>query len=86
MVTQHPAGIFMFACLRLYIPCHTVQHKAMSIFLRVHSVCGRGRVGTYMRMYSNGSFLGDWIFCALQLAFYVAYFILFVISIKMLTF
>ena len=86
MVTQHAAGIFMFACLRLYIPCHTVQHEAMSVFLRVHSVCGRRGVVTYLRMYGNRDFLGDWIFCALQFAFYIAYFLLFVISIKMLTF
>lgn len=49
MVTQHPSGIFMFAYLRLQVPCLTMQHEAMTTFLHVHSVCGSRGIVMYCK-------------------------------------
>lgn len=85
MVTVHPSGIFVFACLRLYIPCLTMQHEAMTTFLHVHSVCDSSGVVMYCIYTVIRVSWGIGFFCATQVSFYIAYLILFVISIKMLT-
>lgn len=86
VVTQHPFGIFMFACLRLYIPYLTVQHEGMTTVLHVHSMCESRGVVMQCIYTIIGVSWGIGFFCAPQPSFYIAYFILFVISIKMLTF
>lgn len=85
MVTQHPFGIFMFACLRLCITSHTMQHEAMTTFLDVHSVCeSRGVVMVCIYTVIGISWMNFFLF---SLAFFLyIYFILSVMSIKMLTF
>lgn len=84
MVTQHPSEIFMFAYLRLQVPCLTIQHEAMTTFLHVHSVCDSRGIVMHCIYTVIGVSWGIGFFCAPQVSFYIAYLILFVNSIKML--